>query len=98
MNKAYLSILLLFVSLVINSVVSSSYIPLHEGYKSKKKRAAARRKAAAAAAAALTRPAVVQTGLNKTAAVDVETVKNIIKDVIPPETKVQLIKSYIAQQ
>ncbi len=102
MHKAYLSILLLFVSLVINSVVSSSYIPLHEGMKRKKKkskmkmrkskkqkrRASRRRKARRALA---NRP-------KKDPVVVVDTVNNIVKDTIPATNKVQLIKSFITQQ
>ena len=91
MNKAYLSILLLFVSLVINSVVSSSHIP--EGFKSKKKKAAEKRKAAEQK-----RQTEEQKLLKKPAVQSVQTVRNIINDAISPETKVQLIKSFIAQQ
>lgn len=101
MHKAYLSILLLFVSLVINSLVSSTYIPLHEGLKrrkvrTKKQKARAKRRAKKRALAR-----EKQLGLRKprrSATETVATVSNIIKDPIPPTNQVELIKSFIMQQ
>lgn len=101
MHKAYLSILLLFVSLVINSLVSSTYIPLHEGARNKRRKGnktSSSKNKGKNKNSRSNKSKTKTTKVKKMAVEVIATVKNIINDSIPPENKVHLIKSFIMQQ
>lgn len=94
MNKAYISILLLLLSLVINSLVSSTYLPLHEGAKNKGKKKKSKKNKNKKRKKKNNMSIKPARDHNKT----LSTVKNIMQDTIPPLNKVDLIKSFIIKQ
>lgn len=102
MNKQILSIVLLVLSLLISTISSSYYdFTLKEGLKTKKKKSSKKsneqKKRDEQVKAGLNGKNIAKTP-NKDSTLVLGTIDNIIKDSIPENDKVNLIRSFITKQ